>query len=64
MLSQSSMKKFQSMTFNEIMQLSFNALKDGRVLAKFRQMVVAQGGDPTCTIDQPDSYHTYHPNQP
>lgn len=48
--------KFQSMSLNEIMKLSFDALKDGRVLTAFRQMVVAQGGDPTNTIDNPNSY--------
>lgn len=47
--------RFPNETMEELAQKALAALKNGRALAKFREMVMAQGGD--CSVmDDPGSY--------
>lgn len=46
---------FHTETLEDLVVMALDALKDGRALQKFREMVIMQGGD-VDTIDNPDTY--------
>lgn len=48
---------FREESFEQLAVQAFAALKDGRALAKFREMVVAQGGDVSVVDDTSSSLH-------